>query len=181
VIKYKMRLFLLSFILFSCSNNPELVKEFIELEDLPIEQIKGAEMLHTEEGVLKLRIVAANIKRFKDTQPHLIFSDGLEVAFYDDSGSVKSVLTAFHAEINDLTKIMTASNNVVLKSEEGNKLESEELIWDEKKNKIFTDKRVVITTEKEVIEGEGFQSNPDFSEYSVTRIQGTFEFDNLTK
>ena len=181
MIKYKMRLFFLISILFACSNDTELVKEFIELEDLPIEEIKAAEMLHTENGVLKLKIGAANIKRFKDIQPNLVFSDGLELAFYDDSGFVKSVLTAFNAEINETNKIMTAFDKVVLTSREGNRLETEELIWDEKQNKIFTNKPVVITTRKEVIEGQGFQSNPDFSEYSITRIQGTFNFDTLTK
>jgi hypothetical protein len=51
------------------------------------------------------------------------------------------------------------------------------LIWDEKNNKIFTDKKVKITTEKEVIEGEGFVSNPDFTEYSISKIHGTFNFE----
>ena len=176
-----MTLLILSVILLSCSNKPELVKEFIESENLPIEQIKGAEMMHTEQGILKLKIFATNIQRFKDNQPHLVFSDGLEVTFYDDSGLVKSVLTAVNAEIDETNKIMTAFDNVVLVSKEGNKLESDELFWDENKNKIYTNKKVVITTRKEVIEGLGFQSNPDFSEYSITSIQGTFNFDSLTK
>jgi hypothetical protein len=51
------------------------------------------------------------------------------------------------------------------------------LIWDEKNNKIFTDKKVKITTGKEVIEGEGFVSNPDFTEYSISKIHGTFNFE----
>lgn len=181
MIKYKMRLFFLSLIFSSCSNNPELVKEFIELDNLPIEQIKEAEVLHTENGILKLKIIAANIQRFKDNQPSLVFSDGLEVTFYDDSGLVKSVLTAVNAEIDETNKIMTAFDNVILVSKEGNKLESDELFWDEKKNKIYTENKVVITTRKEVIEGQGFQSSPDFSEYSITRIQGVFNFDSISK
>jgi LPS export ABC transporter protein LptC len=172
--------FLLSVIFYSCSNDPELVKEFISIENLPIEKIEGAEMLHTENGVLKVKIIAATIKRFKGIQPQLVFSNGLEVIFYNDSGLVKSVLIAVNAEVDEINNIMTASKNVVLISSEGNKLETEELIWDENKNKIYTDKKVVVTTDKEVIEGDNFESNPDFSEYSISKIQGTFNFENTT-
>ena len=35
----------------------------------------------------------------------------------------------------------------------------------------------VITTGKEVIEGKGFVSNPDFTEYSISKIHGTFDFE----
>ena len=177
-----MRLFfLLSIVLCSCSNNSELVKEFIAIENLLIEEIEGAEMLHTEKGVLKVKIIATTIKRFKNMQPQLVFSNGLEVIFYNDSGLVKSVLIATNAEVDEINNIMTASENVILTSSEGKKLETEELIWDQKKNKIYTEKNVIITTAKEMIEGEGFESNPNFSEYSISKIHGTFNFETPTK
>jgi LPS export ABC transporter protein LptC len=169
--------FILSIFLYACSNDPEAVKEFIATENLPIEKIEGAEMLHTENGVLKVKIIATNIKRFEDIQPQLVFSNGLEVIFYNDSGSVKSVLKSENAEVDEINKIMTASQSVVLTSSTGKKLETEQLIWDENKNKIYTDKKVVITTDKEVVKGEGFISNPDFTEYSISKIQGTFNFE----
>jgi len=170
--------FTLSYILLSCSNDPDLVKEFIVTRDFPIERIEDAEMLHTENGMLKVKIIATTIKRFKNVQPEIVFSNGLEVIFYSDSGKVKSILKAVNAEIDEINNIMTASNNVILTSLEGKKLETEELIWDEKKNKVYTDKKIIITTGKELIEGEGFESNPDFSEYSISKIHGTFIFEH---
>ena len=173
-----MRLFLfLSFILFSCSNDPELVKEFIETENFPIEKIEGAEMLHTENGKLKVKIVSNTIERFQNRQPQLVFSNYMEVYFYNDSAQIQSTLFAENAEIDENKKIMIAKDNVMLTSEKGKQLETEELIWDEKKNKIYTHKKVKITTGKEVIEGEGFSSNPDFTEYTISKIHGTFNFE----
>jgi LPS export ABC transporter protein LptC len=167
--------FLLSIVLYSCSNDPQAVKEFILSENLPIERIEEAEIFQTENGSLKLKIVAGTIKRLKEIQPELVFSNGIEIVFYNDSGSIKSTLTATNAEVNKINNIMTASESVVLSSEE-KRLETEELIWDEKRNKIYTDKKVIIITSKEVIEGKGFESNPDFSKYSISKIQGTFNF-----
>ena len=134
-------------------------------------------MLHTENGKLKVKIVATTIERFNNQQPQLVFSNHLVVYFYNDSAMVQSTLKAEYAEINDGKKLMTAKENVILTNRTGKKLESEELIWDEKNNKIYTDKKVKITTGKEVIEGEGFVSNPDFTEYSISKIHGTFNFE----
>lgn len=174
-------LFFLVLIFVSCSNDPKLVQEFVFSEVLPIEKIEGAEMLHTENGKLKVKIVATTIERFNNQQPQLVFSNHLVVYFYNDSALVQSTLQAEYAEINDEKKLMIAKENVILTNIAGKKLESEELIWDEKNNKIYTDKKVKITTVKEVIEGEGFVSNPDFSEYSISKIHGTFNFETPNK
>ena len=138
-------------------------------------------MLHTENGKLKVKILATTIERFHNQQPQLVFSNPLVVYFYNDSALVQSTLKAEYAEINDEKKLMTAKENVILTNIAGKKLESEELIWDEKNNKIYTDKKVKITTGKEVIEGEGFVSNSDFTEYSISKIHGTFNFETLNK
>ena len=170
-------LFFLVLTFVSCSNDTKLVQEFITTEVLPIEKIEGAEMLHTENGKLKVKIIASTIERFHNQQPQLVFSNNLVVYFYNDSVLVQSTLKAEYAEINNEKKLMTAKENVILTNIAGKKLESEELIWDEKNNKIYTYKKVKITTGKEVIEGEGFVSNPDFTQYSISKIHGSFNFE----
>ena len=175
-----MRLFLFFLVvLFSCTNDPKLVQEFVS-DKQPIEEIKGAELLHTENGKVKVRMVASRIERFQYIEPSLIFSDHLEVYFYSDSSQLQSTLMADYASIDEGKKIMLAQNNVILISSDDKKLETDELIWDENKNKIYTDKKVKITTGKEVIYGEGFTSTPDFKKYSITKINGTFDFATQT-
>ena len=177
-----MRLFFFfSVLLISCINDPKLVQEFVSDKQQAIEQIKGAELLHTENGKVKIRILASSIERFQGVQPTLIFSDHLEVYFYNDSSQLQSTLKADNASIDEEKKIMLAQNNVELIGSDDKKLETEELVWDEKQDKIYTDKKVKITTGKEVIYGEGFTSTPDFMQYSITKIHGTFDFENSPK
>ena len=83
-----------------------------------------------------MKVIANTIERFKDIQPRLVFSNGIEVIFYNDSGAVTSSLKALNAGIDEINNIMTASDSVVLTSSEGKRLETEELIWNENKNKI---------------------------------------------
>ena len=68
---------------------------------------------------------------------------------------------------------MIAQANVVLINQKQEKLNTEQLIWDEKSNLIFTKKAVRISTEDEVIFGDGFESNPDFSSYKITNVRGS--------
>ena len=176
-----MRLFLIFLILMnSCTNDPKLVQEFISDKQQPIEHIKGAQLLHTENGKVKVRVLANSIERFQDIQPALIFTNQLEVYFYNDSSQLQSTLIADYASIDEEKKIMLAKNNVILISIDDKKLETDELVWDEKKNKIYTDKKVKITTGKEVVFGEGFTSTTDFKEYSITKVHGTFDFTTQT-
>ena len=51
---------------YSCSNDPQLITEFITKEDLPIEQMENVEILHTEKGVLQIKIIANNINSQTD-------------------------------------------------------------------------------------------------------------------
>ncbi len=174
----RLFIFLPLLLLIACANDPKEVQEFITDEEQVIEQLKEAELLHTENGKIKVRIVAAKIKRFQNKEPKLVFSDKIKVLFYDDSSQVQTTLIAENATINEQEKLMTAYDNVMLISSDAKKLETEELVWDEKANKIYTDKKVKITTGKEVIHGEGFLSNPDFTAYSITKIHGTFNFES---
>ena len=171
---------LLSIVLVACTNDPRLVQDFVNNKEQAIEQIKGAQILHTENGKIKVRIVANKIERFQGEQPSLIFSEKMEVYFYNDSSELQSTLMANDASIDEDTKIMLAQNNVILTSNDDKKLETEELVWDEKQEKIYTDKKVKITTGKEVVYGQGFTSNSDFSQYSITKIHGTFDFETET-
>ena len=168
---------LFSILLVACTNDPKLVQDFVSNKEEAIEQIKGAELLHTENGKIKVKIVANKIERFQDQQPGLIFSEKIQVYFYNDSSELRSTLMANDASIDEDAEIMLAQNNVILTSHDDKKLETEELVWDEQQKKIYTDKKVKITTGKEVIYGEGFVSNADFTEYSITSIHGTFDFE----
>ena len=176
-----MRLFFCFIIFYSCSNDPDVVRDFVQNDRSAVEKLENAEILHTEKGVLRVKISSAVIERFEDIQPDLVFSEGVEVIFYDDTGLVKSVLKSENANIDEHNKMMTALDNVSLTSSEGKTLETEELIWDENSNIIYTDQHVIITTSNEVIQGEGFESNPDFTEYSISKITGTFNLNSSSE
>ena len=69
--------------------------------------------------------------------------------------------------------LMEAKNTVKIKNENGDILETEHLVWNEKTEMVYTEEFVKITTKDEVIYGEGLESNQDFTKYTIKKISGT--------
>ena len=172
------KFYLLVLILFiSCQNNTSDIQEFVE-QEFPVEIIEDAELIHTEFGKIKVKISAKKIERFISSNPRLVFTDSIVVIFFDRNSDTLSNLQANKALINETENLMHVSDNVILISSNGNKLETNHLSWDEKKEKIFTEENVIITTDKEVINAQGFVSDPDFIEYSLHKVNGVLSFNN---
>jgi len=168
-----MRIFFLLFFLlfYSCQNNLDLVNNLFKTNNFPIEVISKSKMIHTEEGKLKLEIFAEKIERYIGDSAKLSFTEGFNVNFYSKSGKVTSNLSAKSAIVDEKNNLMTAIDSVILRNND-KKLETELLIWDEKKEKIYTNNDVIITTENEVIYAKGFESDPNFSDYTLKKISG---------
>ena len=110
MIDINIRLTFFSIIIFfnSCKNDPSLVSELFEEKEFPIEIIEQSKLIHTENGLIKIEINANKIERFMDDSPRLLFSEGFEVIFYDNSANIISNLKAENAVVDDINKIMKA-------------------------------------------------------------------------
>ena len=176
----RLIIFFISLMFFSCQNNPNLVNDLFQTKAFPVEVISKSKMIHTEEGEIKLEIIANKIERFVGDSARLSFSNGFNVTFYNGSGNVTSNLFAKKAIVDEKNNLMTARDSVVLKSKK-KKLETELLIWDEKKEKIYTNNDVIITTDNEVIYAKGFESDPNFSDYTLKKISGKMYINSKEK
>jgi LPS export ABC transporter protein LptC len=75
-------------------------------------------------------------------------------------------------------KILEAKNDVVVINENGEKLNTEQLFWDQKEQKITSNTFVKITRKTEIIMGDGLESNQDFTRYKIKKIRGTLQVKN---
>ena len=165
-------------ILASCENSESNIRNFINTENLAVEQLTNSEIIYTENGNLKVKVMSQKMERFSDKEERIDLSGGVHFDFYKlDSTNTKSVLTCEKATINNTTNIMIADNNVVLKGSDNKELKSEQLIWDKNKNLIYTESEIIIQTEDEIISGVGFRSSPDFTEYEIKNAKGVFSLE----
>ena len=64
--------------------------------------------------------------------------------------------------------------NVQIHSQRGDKFQTDLLFWDEKKERVYSDKFIQIEQEDKIIKGYGFESNQDLTEYEIKNTTGIF-------
>lgn len=134
-------------------------------------------MLYTDSSQLKIMLKANRSLEFKDnvSEPMTVLPKGVFITFFDDQENVSATLKADYGVRYIYSKRMEVKYGVEVVNKKGVKLETEKLIWNENTQKISTDAFVKITTDKEIIMGEGMESNQDFSKYELKKVTGIIQ------
>lgn len=146
----------------------------------PSQQGKGITMIYTDSAELKMVLKAGKMITFEKNvkEPFTILPDGVLVNFYNEEGKPETSLKANYGIHYPQRKRMEVKYNVEVVNKDGEKLNTEHLIWDEAQKKIYSDAFVKITTAKEIIMGKGLESNQDFTQYQIKEVTGTIQLNN---
>lgn len=95
------------------------------------------------------------------------------VDFFDHSGKVFSSLESKNGERYPLKNEVVVRDSVVFTNfENGNRLETEELHWNQLSREIHTDRFVKLTTPTDTILSYGFRADENFTWYELRSIEG---------
>lgn len=167
----------LSFV--SCTNDLEDIKEVEKAEAIYIETAKDVEIIYTEEGKVRAKIFAPQVRRNTKENPWTEFNAGLKLYTYNpESSEVAGQLTANYGISHEKSELMIVRDNVQVTNIDNEKIETEELFWDRKNEKVYTEKFVTITTPDEIIYGNGMDANEDFTEWTIRNIKGTVSIES---
>ncbi len=161
----------------SCSNEVEEINQLLA-EDLQtnVERGKNIRIFYSDSASVKVIINAPVLERYNaynDSKD--VFPKGILIEFLNDQKVVDSWLKADNAVREARTSKVTAKGNVIFYNAKNEKLETPELIWDEKERIVYTEKIVRITqAEKgDTTYGFGFKANQDFSRIEIKKkVQG---------
>jgi len=158
----------------ACENSKEDIETVTEQFKTAVETIKDMDMIYSESGKVRIQLKSPLSLRHKTENPFVEFPKGLIIHFFNDSLTENSVLSANHGIRYERRQRTVLTDKVVWKNIlKQEKLETEELIWDERLKKIYSDKFVKITTPNESIFGQGFETNQEFTNYKIRKITGT--------
>ena len=108
----------------------------------------------------------------EDKNKYMEMTEGIKVLFYDSLLNIASTLTSNYAIHRVSENIMEAKDDVVVVNDKGEVLNTEHLIWLKDSAKIYTEEFVKITTEDEIIMGDGMEANQDFTKWKIYNITG---------
>lgn len=164
----------------ACDGLQKENKQIFTPEDTQVVVAKDVEILYSDSAILRVRVHGPLLYNFEDREnPRQEFPAGVKIAFLEPDLSVKSTLTSKNATRFPEKGQIIARDSVELNTIKGEKLETEELIWDEKTAKIFTDKFVKVTKPGEIIYGYGLEAEQDFSYWLIKVPKGRIKVDQL--
>lgn len=169
---YGLLILMGSTLFISCENDLEKVKLYQKGKIGPVESAKNIKILYSDSGHVQVEITAPILDRYTDEQPYTEMPKGVRAFFYDKGMNVTSRLQAEYGIRYDREMRMEIRKNVVVVNEKGEQLNTEHLIWDERNQRLKSDEFVKITTKDEIIYGNGFEANQDFSQYRIFNIKG---------
>lgn len=168
-------LILLSLLWVACSEKPGGSYRSKKTDSIATrETAENVTIEYTDSGLLKAIIespVMVGVKNVRN--PYIEMPKGIRAEFIDKEGNVESYLLSEYGISYTEQKRMVVRRNVRVLNLKCEKLETEELIWDQQKGRIYTDKFVKITTPDQIITGEGMESDQTFSDWEILNVSGT--------
>ncbi|MFN8337529.1 MAG: LPS export ABC transporter periplasmic protein LptC [Saprospiraceae bacterium] len=161
----------------ACSNKVEDIDELLaEGLDAKVEKGYNIRIIYSDSAQIKLVVNAPVMERYVDySNSKDVFPKGILLEFMGDDQKINSWLKAESAISEARTQKITAKVNVVFYNEKNEKLETPELIFDQKDRIVYTDKLVRITqAEKgDTTYGFGFKANQEFTRFEIVKkVQG---------
>ncbi len=140
---------------------------------IPTERGINIGINYTDSGYLKARVFAPLLERYSSEE--LNYSEmnkGITAYFYKSNGKVSSFIKAKYARRDERNLSMLVKNNVVVVNDQGDTIQTDELIWDETRDLISTDKYVSIHSKDKIIYGTGLETKTDFKQPKIFNIKG---------
>lgn len=169
------------FVLFpACSGKDKKLAEAIaENDTLPSMKSLGVTTLISDSGITRYKIVAEEwLIHDKKNPPYWAFEKGVYLEKFDTLFRVDASIKADTAYYHEKKKLWELRGHVQILSQRGDRFQTNLLFWDEKKEKVYSDKFIQIEQEDKVIKGYGFESNQDLSEYEIKNTTGIFTIED---
>lgn len=165
--------------LFSCEQNGmEKVKALSGKDEVPLRTTYGVKMTYADSGETDMKLFAEKMDHFEGRKGARIkFRQGFRVLFFESEDSIASELEAQKGTLYEGQSRMIARNDVVVRNSDGERLNTEKLVWDQDSGKVYSDKFVKITRSDGVIHGKGLVAEEDLSSYRIKEITGEWYFD----
>ena len=165
------------FVIFpACSGKDKNLAEAISENDtLPSMTSLGVTTMISDSGITRYKIVTEEwLVHDKKNPPHWAFEKGVYLEKFDTLFRIDASIKADTAYYYDKKKLWKLIGNVQILSQKGDRFQTDLLYWDERREKVYSDRYIQIEQEDKTIRGYGFESNQDLTEYEIKNTTGIF-------
>lgn len=149
-----------------------------ERDSLPVMDTRGVTTLISDSGITRYRINTEEWLVFdRKNPPHWAFEKGVYLEKFDSLFRVEASIkadTAYFYTKEELWKLM---GHVDIKNLEGKRFNTDLLYWDQRRQKVYSDRFIRIELPDRIITGRGFDSNQQMTVYTIRQPEGVLYFD----
>jgi LPS export ABC transporter protein LptC len=170
-------LIILSILAISCENKIPVIpkSDFLTLPTLTARDFRT---VLTDSGKIQLIMTSSLMEKYDKTDPPYIdFRTGINVDFYNGKDKPVGKVTSKYAKCTS-NNLWELRDSVVVVNDNNEKLETELLYWNQEKDRIYTDRFVKITSEDQVSQGIGFESDSHLSKRRIFKVTAIISIPN---
>lgn len=168
----------------ACSKpKTETAVGYENIDSMPSLYTRDVNTLISDSGITRYRIKAAVWYMYEGenhAEHYWYFPEGIYVEQFDSTFTTETMIEGDTALYMKEKQLWQLDGNVHIENVEGREFDTQQLFWDQKKRRIYSDVPIRITSEEEIIEGVGFVSNEQMTKYSIKRTTGLFTIERDT-
>lgn len=153
----------------------------IDPETTPTMLTHDVSTLISDSGITRYHITSPIWYVYDEaSEPRWAFPQGVFLEKFDNNLKQEATVEADSATYFEKRHLWRLDGNVRIKNVQSEKFLTEQLFWDQRQQKIYSDSFIHIERADRVIEGYGFESNDRLSVYEVKRVSGIFPVSQFT-
>ncbi|MFH4967655.1 LPS export ABC transporter periplasmic protein LptC [Gaetbulibacter sp. M240] len=157
---------------FSCTDNIKEVQKIGVSENEPVGIAEDINLKYTDSGRVTANLLASKMLDYSNRDfPYNEFVNGLTLYLFDEDDN-KSKVVSDYAIVYNKTDLIDLQGNVVITTYDGKILKTEQLYYDQSNEWLFTNYPVEFTTDRDKINGNGFDSDSKFANAQVLEVTG---------
>ena len=165
----------LLFLFFLGCDIDEVKKSGQSRQGMPDAESWDATITLTNEGAKRAVIRAGHLEKYNEKK-YIRLDQNIDADFFNENEIYTTNLKSRVAEIEEARDYLIAIGNVIVLSDSGVTLYTDTLSWDNVKEKVFTNNKVIfITEQKDTLYGIGFESDIELNNWKILKPTGIFE------
>lgn len=143
-------------------------------ETTKTQQSDSLTIIQSREGNRQFVFVTPLMERYElAKEPYMEFRKGIDMTTYDDSTKLEaSNIVADYAIFFENRELWEAKGNVVARNSNGQTLYTQQLFWNQKTHRVYSNVDSKVIQGDDTFIGEGFESDDEFKKWSFRKFTG---------
>lgn len=160
----------------ACRNERKIsVASTLNPKKMPTMATTNVATFISDSGIIQYKLVSPSWIVYNEVDtPFWHFPQGIYLRKYDRAFKVIASVAADSAHYLSREKIWRLDGHVEIHNGTDELFLTNQLFWDERHNKLYSDSFIHIETASHILEGKGFVSNDRLTEYRIIKPTGVF-------